>query len=256
MSTAWRWATSGSTIPSWRLSKMCSAAPKAFWGPTDSATRESTSISGTIGSPFDNHAVGFPRPGFTRVPVKVRDGHLLMFDVRLAGVRTKAMLDTGAQATIGNNSLRAALARRARRGVSEQHHRCDARRTAGRDLRAPPINIGGVTIRGMRVTFADMLHLRRVENEQRARVAHRHGRHRPPRFTDHRLQAQGIALAGAALAARRRSACSKHADSRQLSQALLRAATIQLIISSSNRCTSCVCDATVADRSVLTPSPG
>src|SRR5690606_6626207 len=35
--------------------------------------------------------------GFARVPVELRHGHLLMFDVRVAGVRTKAMLDTGAQ---------------------------------------------------------------------------------------------------------------------------------------------------------------
>ena len=29
----------------------------------------------------------------------------------------------------------------------------------GETLRAPPLDIGGVTIRGMRVTFGDMLHL-------------------------------------------------------------------------------------------------
>src|SRR5262245_24977818 len=43
--------------------------------------------------------------GYTRVPVKLAHGQLLMFDVVLGGVRTKAMLDTGAQTTIGNNSL-------------------------------------------------------------------------------------------------------------------------------------------------------
>lgn len=44
--------------------------------------------------------------GFTRVPVELRYGHLLLFDVKVAGVRTKAMLDTGAEVTIGNQSLR------------------------------------------------------------------------------------------------------------------------------------------------------
>ncbi|HEY8538146.1 MAG TPA: retropepsin-like aspartic protease, partial [Steroidobacteraceae bacterium] len=56
-----------------------------------------------------------PPPGFRRIPVKLRHGRLLMFEIMLGGVRTLAMLDTGAQTTIGNNSLREALARRARK---------------------------------------------------------------------------------------------------------------------------------------------
>jgi predicted aspartyl protease len=95
-------------------------------------------------------------PGFTRVPVKMHAGHLLMFDVRLAGVRTKAMLDTGAQTTIGNNSLRAALARRARHGQENSIIGVTLDVQQGETLRAPPLNIRGVTISGMHVTFADM----------------------------------------------------------------------------------------------------
>lgn len=95
--------------------------------------------------------------GFTRIPVKIRHGHLLMFDVKLAGVRTRAMLDTGAQATIGNTSLREALKKRARRGetdsiiigvtLDEQH---------GASIVSPPVSIEGITMRGMRVTFGDL----------------------------------------------------------------------------------------------------
>ena len=94
--------------------------------------------------------------GFVEVPVKVRYGHLLMFDVTLAGVRTRAMLDTGAQATIGNNSLRAALARRARRSEANSIIGVTLDVQHGETIAAPPIEIGGVIIRGMRVTFGDI----------------------------------------------------------------------------------------------------
>jgi predicted aspartyl protease len=94
--------------------------------------------------------------GYTRVPVKMRDGHLLMFDVTLAGVRTKALLDTGAQSTIGNNSLREALARRAKQGVADSIIGVTLDVQHGQTFRAPPVTIADITIKGMRVTFGDI----------------------------------------------------------------------------------------------------
>lgn len=93
--------------------------------------------------------------GTTRVPVKVKHGHLLMFDVRLAGIRTKAMLDTGAQTTIGNRSLRTALARK-RQGVANEIIGVTLDVQSGETFLAPAVDIGGLTIRGMRVTFGDI----------------------------------------------------------------------------------------------------
>jgi len=93
--------------------------------------------------------------GTTRVPVKVRHGHLLMFDVRLAGIRTKAMLDTGAQTTIGNRSLRTALARK-RAGVANEIIGVTLDVQQGETFLAPAVDIGGLTVRGMRVTFGDI----------------------------------------------------------------------------------------------------
>lgn len=93
--------------------------------------------------------------GFTRVPVKLRAGHLLMFDVKLAGVRTRAMLDTGAQATIGNKSLQAALAKRSK-GVKNTIIGVTLDEQHGETLFAPSVDIGDLTISGMRVTFGDM----------------------------------------------------------------------------------------------------
>lgn len=93
--------------------------------------------------------------GFSRVPVKLRHGHLLMFDVRLAGVRTRATLDTGAQATIGNKSLQAALAKKSQ-GVTNAVIGVTLDVQHGETLFAPAVDIGDVSIRGMRVTFGDM----------------------------------------------------------------------------------------------------
>lgn len=94
--------------------------------------------------------------GMTRVPVKLRHGHLLMFDVKLGGVRTRAMLDTGAQATIGNKSLQAALSRRRTKGVKNTIIGVTLDEQHGETLFAPSVDIGGLTISGMRVTFGDM----------------------------------------------------------------------------------------------------
>lgn len=93
--------------------------------------------------------------GFSRVPVKLRHGHLLMFDVRLAGVRTRATLDTGAQATIGNKSLQAALAKKSQ-GVKNSVIGVTLDVQHGETLFAPAVDIGDISIRGMRVTFGDM----------------------------------------------------------------------------------------------------
>ncbi len=94
--------------------------------------------------------------GFTRVPVSVQKGHLLLFEVKIAGVRTRAMLDTGAQATIGNRSLQAALAAKARHAINASIVGVTLDVQPGETVPAPPVDIGDITIRGMRITFGDM----------------------------------------------------------------------------------------------------
>jgi predicted aspartyl protease len=93
--------------------------------------------------------------GTTRVPVKIQHGHLLMFDMKISGIRTKAMLDTGAQTTIGNRSLRSALSRK-REGVTNEIIGVTLDVQRGETFFAPAVDIGGLTIRGMRVTFGDI----------------------------------------------------------------------------------------------------
>lgn len=97
-----------------------------------------------------------PPPGYRRVPVKLRNGRLLMFEMTLGGVKTMAMLDTGAQTTIGNNSLREALARRARKQQETQVIGVTLDVATAHAISAPPVDIGGIKITGMQVTFGDL----------------------------------------------------------------------------------------------------
>lgn len=94
--------------------------------------------------------------GYTRIPVKLRYGHLLMFDVKIAGVRTRAMLDTGAQSTIGNRSLHEALAKRKRKGVENTIIGVTLDAQKGETVLTPAVELGDLTLRGMHVTFGDM----------------------------------------------------------------------------------------------------
>ncbi len=55
-----------------------------------------------------------PSTAFVRLPVKVRFKRLLLATGRVDGVKIHAVIDTGAQRTLGNNALRAELLRRRR----------------------------------------------------------------------------------------------------------------------------------------------
>jgi|HigsolmetaAR203D_1030402.scaffolds.fasta_scaffold00851_8 predicted aspartyl protease len=95
------------------------------------------------------------RFGYTRVPVQLLHGHLLIFNVKVAGVRAKAMLDTGAQVTIGNSTLREALERRNRRSSTYRIMGVTLVEQSGEALDAPPVTIRNLTINNMKVTFGD-----------------------------------------------------------------------------------------------------
>lgn len=97
-----------------------------------------------------------PPAGFIRLPLTVTRGQLLMFDIRIGGVRTKAILDTGAQLTLGNNALREALIRRAREGVDQNIIGVTLDVQEGKSFTVPPIGLGGIEIRNMRITFGEM----------------------------------------------------------------------------------------------------
>lgn len=97
------------------------------------------------------------RSGFSVVPVRfTRDG-LLSTDVQIGSIRARAIIDTGAQRTVGNNALREALAkRRSTNSTVEQVIGVTLDAQQGVSMSTPPIGLGTFKITGAHVTFGDM----------------------------------------------------------------------------------------------------
>lgn len=94
---------------------------------------------------------------YTVIPLRVVHDGLLMADVLVGHVRTRAIIDTGAQGTVGNEALRAALLRQPGSGVKREDIigvTLDVQ--SGDNLPTPPIFLGKMTLSGVRVTFGDM----------------------------------------------------------------------------------------------------
>jgi predicted aspartyl protease len=97
------------------------------------------------------------RRDFTVVPLTVIKGGLLCADVRVGNVRTKAIVDTGAQSTIGNLALRYALLRHQQRNdVHEEIIGVTLDVQSGDNMPAPDIDFGRMQVRGAHITFGDM----------------------------------------------------------------------------------------------------
>jgi predicted aspartyl protease len=94
--------------------------------------------------------------GFSVVPLKIGDGGLLLADVKVGGIHCKAIIDTGAQGTVGNLLLRNALMRHPRDAKRAEIVGVTLDVQTGDSLAAPQIEMGGITISGVRVTFGDM----------------------------------------------------------------------------------------------------
>ena len=97
------------------------------------------------------------RRDFTVVPLREVNG-LLIADVRVGTVRTMAIVDTGAQGTVGNVALREALMRHPPHSASRDEIigvTLDVQ--SGDTVPAPTIEFSeSLKVTGMRVTFGDM----------------------------------------------------------------------------------------------------
>jgi Aspartyl protease len=96
--------------------------------------------------------------GFVDVPFHAVRETLVVIDVHIGGVLTKAIIDTGGQTTIANLALRAALNRHAARfkGTPDQIIGATKDVQDGEILPMPPIELGSIKIVDAGVTFADM----------------------------------------------------------------------------------------------------
>jgi len=94
--------------------------------------------------------------GFSVVNFKLVEGGLPLAEVKVGGLRCKAIIDTGAQGTIGNLPLREALLHHAAKGSRAEVVGVTLDVQSGDSLPAPQIELGGLTITGVHITFGDM----------------------------------------------------------------------------------------------------
>jgi hypothetical protein len=95
--------------------------------------------------------------GFMTIPVKIVQG-LLVVPVRVGSLRATAIIDTGGQASLGNEAFRMAISRR----IPPKDMLSDAITGATLDVQygsrmiTPPIQIGDVVLRDVRITTGDL----------------------------------------------------------------------------------------------------
>ena len=94
--------------------------------------------------------------GTTRIALKANRWQLPMFDIKIGKVRTIAVLDTGAQQTMGNQRLREALLRKSKRGLKTQEIVGVTLDVAqGQSIDIPPINLADIEINNLQVHFGN-----------------------------------------------------------------------------------------------------
>jgi hypothetical protein len=96
-----------------------------------------------------------PGVGMSKIPLKLTRGKLLAFKTRIGSVATTAVIDTGAQRTIGNQALRTALNRRQRNWDQEEIIGVTLDVEKGDNIPTPPIAFGKAMLSGVRITFTD-----------------------------------------------------------------------------------------------------
>jgi len=103
---------------------------------------------------------GQPAPlGFTTIPVKFASRQVPWVDAWIGPVKVKAVIDTGAQQTLGNLALRAALAAARRRAMELRNEGVigvtgDVQE--GQSAGVPTIRLGNVQVCNARVNFVDL----------------------------------------------------------------------------------------------------
>lgn len=95
--------------------------------------------------------------GYTEIPLTLTRQNLLELEVYIGNLRVKAVLDTGAQTSVGNHALRDLLRRRPMDGGLERDITgvtLDVARA--RLLPIPLMRIGALEVRGLHLTFGEM----------------------------------------------------------------------------------------------------
>jgi predicted aspartyl protease len=93
---------------------------------------------------------------FITLPLERSDPGLLMVRGSVDLVRVHAVIDTGAERTIGNEALRHALVSRRAQGTVSKIIDVNTDEQTGEMFPSPPITLGGIEIRGARITYGEM----------------------------------------------------------------------------------------------------
>lgn len=97
--------------------------------------------------------------GYLVVPARLKHGGLLLVNGRVGKVPVKAILDTGAERSLGNEALRQALflrERDPREGVATTVIGATPQLAEGTSFVTPAIAIGGARLTNLTVTFSDL----------------------------------------------------------------------------------------------------
>ena len=98
-----------------------------------------------------------PQRDFIVVPLTLTSRGLLVADVRVGMVRAKAIVDTGAQGTVGNVALRDALMRHPPKNAKHEEIigvTLDVQQ--GDNVPVSDIDLGSLQVKGAHITFGDM----------------------------------------------------------------------------------------------------
>lgn len=94
---------------------------------------------------------------FSAIPLTLDRNRLLTLDVRIGAIPVKAILDTGAQSTVGNSALRELLRRRSKEnGLTREIIGVTLEVARGEAVPIPTLHIGSIEVRGLHLTFGDM----------------------------------------------------------------------------------------------------
>jgi predicted aspartyl protease len=96
--------------------------------------------------------------GFLALPFVPARDDLLAIDASVGNVKVLAIIDTGAQSTIGNDALREALRRQVARGArgEDRIYGATGDVQTGLGARVSPISLGNLQVRDAHVTFTEL----------------------------------------------------------------------------------------------------
>ncbi len=94
--------------------------------------------------------------GFITLPLERSGPGLLMVAASVTQVRVHAVIDTGAERSIGNEALRRALVSRGAQGTPDQIFDVTTHVQGGERFESPPITLGGIEISGARITYGEV----------------------------------------------------------------------------------------------------